>query len=181
MPSVLKPWVERLGLRHQGVLMACVRGCDSVPKEDATKALARCLRAEILVSFDERPTSFIEKVGKDELHRRMVAVLKNHDHYPVHYLLHIMHGGEIVGFKHPDPLTRDRWRWFYMNLAKCFHLFPETEYDLDERLGACEDKFAEVAKIEPGRAYTPVATPVVVPVPPSTQAAGRLVRSPYQL
>lgn len=147
MPSVLQPWVEQLGLRHQGVLMSCIRGCDNVPKEDPTKLLARCLRAVVLVSFDEKPTSFIEMVDDAELGRRMVAVLKNHDHYAAHYLLHLMHGSEIVGFKHPDHEVRERWRWFYVNLARCFHLFPETEYDLDERLGACEAKFAEAAKI----------------------------------
>jgi len=43
--------------------MAYVRGCDSVPKEDPTKALARCLRSMILVSFDLEPTSFIEHVS----------------------------------------------------------------------------------------------------------------------
>jgi len=138
MPSVLQPWVEQLGLRHQGVLMACVRGCDSVPKEDATKALARCLRAVLLVSFDPKPTSFIEHVDDDELQRRMIAVLKNHDHYPVHYIMHLLHGSEIVGYKHPDREVRDVWHWFYVKLAGCFHLNVESEEELDARLGACE-------------------------------------------
>ncbi len=176
--SVLQPWVERLSLRHQGVLMACVRGCDNVPKEDATKALARCLRAVTLVSFDRNPSSFIENVGDTELRDRMMAVLKNHDHYPIHYIMHLMHGAEIVGYKHPDPHTRDCWRWFYTNLVRCLHLLPETEYDLDERLGACEAKFAEAAK--PGSAYMPAVTPRSVPIPPSAQAV-RAVKSPYAL
>ncbi len=30
---------------------------------------------------------------------------------------------------------------------KCFHLNPETEEQLDERLGACEDQFARNAEI----------------------------------
>ena len=83
--------------------MACVRGCDSVPKEDPTKALARCLRAVILRSFDSRPTSFIENVDDVELRERMVAVLKNHDHHPMHYMMHLMHGSEIIGDKWPEP------------------------------------------------------------------------------
>jgi hypothetical protein len=75
---------------------------DNVPKDDATKLLARCLRAVILNSFDPKPSSFIEKVDDKELEARMVAVLKNHDHYPVHYLMHLMHGAEIIGYKHPN-------------------------------------------------------------------------------
>jgi hypothetical protein len=144
MPSVLKPWVEQLGLRHQGVLMACVRGCDSVPKEDPTKALARCFRATILQSFDPNPTSFIENVDDTVLRERMVAVLKNHDHYPIHYLLHLMHGAEIIGYKWPGSAAIC-WQWFYEKLAACFHLHPETEEELDTRLGACEAKFAQQA------------------------------------
>jgi len=150
MASVLQPWVETLGLRHQGVLMACVRGCDSVPKEDPTKALARPLRSMILRSFDPKPTSFIEHVDDVELRERMVAVLKNHDHYPVHYLLHLMHGSEIIGYKCPAP-EAVFWRWFYEKLAQCFHLNIETEEQLDARLGACEVRFAAHA----ASAYVP--------------------------
>jgi len=118
-----------------------VRGCDSVPKEDATKALARCLRAMILVSFDPEPSSFIEHVNDKELYHRMVTVLKNHDHYPVHFILHLMLGAEIVGYKCPKAQA-GCWRWFYKQLAQCFHLYPETEKQLDTRLGACETEFA---------------------------------------
>ncbi len=148
MPSVLQRWVERLGLRHQGVLMSCVRGCDGVPKDDPSKLLARCLRAVLLVSLDEKPTSFIEKVDDKELERRMIAVLKNHDHYPVHYIMHLAHGTEIIGYKHPTVSIRLRWHWFYKQLCKCFHLNPETEAALDERLGAEENKFAAQARIQ---------------------------------
>ena len=150
MPSVLQPWVERLGLRHQGGLMACVRGCDNVPKEDPTKALARCLRGTILNSFDRKPTSFIENVDDVQLRERMIAVLKNHDHYPVHYVMHLMHGSEIVGYKCPAP-EAVFWRWFYEKLAQCFHLNVETEEQLDARLGACEARFAAHA----ASAYVP--------------------------
>lgn len=144
--GVLQSWVAALGLRHQGVLMACVRGCDNVPKEDATKLLARCLRAVMLRSFDPRPSSFIENVTAAELGDRMRAVLENHDHYPVHYLLHLAHGAEIIGYKHPDAFIRQQWSWFYIQLARCFHLTPETETALDERLGAPEDKFSAQAR-----------------------------------
>jgi hypothetical protein len=147
MPSVLQPWVEKLGLRHQGVLMACIRGCDSLPKNDPSKALARCLRAATLVSFDKKPSSFIENVDHDEVARRMTAILKDHDHYPVHYLLHMLHGAEIIAYKHPDHDTAVLWDWFYVKLTHCFHLNPESHEQLDQRLGACEDTFARNAEI----------------------------------
>jgi hypothetical protein len=143
MPSVIQEWVSELGLRHQGVLMSCVRGCDSVSKEDPTKAVARSLRAMILVSFDPEPTSFIDYAPINVVYDRMNAVLKDHDHYPVHYIMHLMHGSEIIGYKHPDYVWRDCCWWFYWRLCKCFHVTPETEEQLDARLGACESKFKE--------------------------------------
>jgi hypothetical protein len=147
MTSILQPWVETLGLRHQGVLMSCIRGCDSVPKDDPSKLLVRCLRAVLLVSFDEKPSSFIENVDGYVLGARMKAVLKNHDHYPVHYIMHLLHGAEIVGYKHPDPLLRDQWFWFYEQLCKCFHVEPERRVNMDNRLGALETEFAANARI----------------------------------
>ncbi len=146
--SVLQPWVETLGLRHQGVLLSCIRGCDSVPKEDASKLLARCLRGVVLVSFDTKPSRFIDQVDQREVARRMIAVLKNCDHYPVHYVAHLMHGAAIIGYKHPDQEVADQWRRFYIRLARGLHLFPETGYDLDARLNAEEEEFAERAKID---------------------------------
>ena len=111
MPSVLKEWVTHLGLRHQGVLMACVRGCDNVPKEDPTKALARCLRDVLLNSFDPRPSSFIEHVDDVEL-RDLVSDLRK------------------AGVRREDPLLKDvlpplsvstgRWRGCWKrNWALC--------------------------------------------------------------
>jgi hypothetical protein len=146
--SILKPWTERLGLRHQGVLMSVIRGCDNAPKEDPAKALARSIRYVLLHSFSDKPSSFIENVDEEELKRRMVAVLSSHDQYPVHYIMHLLHATEIIGYKHPDRDVAARWEWFYRNLAKCFHLNPETEEQLDERLGACEDQFANNARID---------------------------------
>jgi hypothetical protein len=145
--NILKPWTEKLGLRHQGVLMAVIRGCDNAPKEDPCKDLARCIRFVLLNSFSSKPSSFIEDVTDSELERRMRAVLVSHDQYPVHYIMHLLHATEIIGYHHPDPFVGSRWQWFYENLAKCFHLNPETKEQLDDRLGACEDQFARNAEI----------------------------------
>jgi hypothetical protein len=147
MQSVIQDWVMCLGLRHQGVLMATIRGCDSVPKEDPSKLLTRCLRSVVLVSFDKRPSSFIEFVNDPELYNRMVSVLENLDHYPIHYIMHLMHASEIIGYKHPDIHISSRWAWFYHKMCKGFHVNSETEEQMDNRLGACEKVFAEYATI----------------------------------
>lgn len=146
--NILQDWTTKLGLRHQGVLVSAIRGCHGLPKDDPSKALARCIRYALLHSFSDKPSSFIENVEDMELKRRMLAVLSSHDQYPVHYIMHLLHAAEIVGYKHPDNNVRARWEWFYCNLSKCFHLNPETEEQLDDRLGACEDQFSANAKVE---------------------------------
>jgi hypothetical protein len=56
------------------------------------------------------------------------------DMLPHHYHLHLMHGAEILGYKHPDPTVRKRWLGFYMRCVDDMHLTPETEEQMDERL-----------------------------------------------
>ena len=140
MPSILQPWVERLGLRHQGTLLASIRGCDTAPKNDPSKNLARCIRAEILIPFcgdAKKSASFIEEVEQCELIHRMLAFSKNHDHYPSHYVGHLVLTAEIIGYKKPSPI----WLEFYRDMVRGMHLSVETEDQLDERLGMSEEEF----------------------------------------
>lgn len=163
MKSILKDWVIELGLRHQGVLISAARGCDNVPKDDPAKHLLRCYRDVMMNSFDNKPSSYIEKVdytrqswdhfnynhyqvGIDQLYRRMDNVISDHDHYPIHFMLHIMHASEIIGYKHPNIQVREAWGYFYIKMCKKFHLTPESEEHLDERLLADEEKFKKLSK-----------------------------------
>ena len=140
--SVLQDWVMDLGLRHQGVLLSASRGCDSVPKEDPSKKLVRVLRGACFNSYDPRPSSYIERVGFDELASRMSAFLGSCDHHPQHFVAHLMHAAEIVGYHHPDGPTREIWRRFYEAICDGLHVNPETEEQLEDRLRAGESEFA---------------------------------------
>jgi hypothetical protein len=57
------------------------------------------------------------------------------DELPKHYLVHLMHGAEILGYKHPDTQIRRLWREFYLRAVEDLHLAPETEEQMDKRLG----------------------------------------------
>lgn len=145
MKSILQDWVMSLGLRHQGVLLTAVRGCDAVSRENASKALTRCYRATILNAHcgdPKKAATFIEAADNVEVMRRMSAVTKDHDSLPHHYLMHLIHAAEIVGYKHPDDITRSLWRTFYNAMCRKLHMTPETEAELDERLNADEATFA---------------------------------------
>ena len=87
-------------------------------------------------SFDWRPS--------------MNAVIDNYfkefDTYPGHFTKHFMMGAEILGYKHPDDIIRIWWHEFYLRLVKDMHLNPETQEELDHRLGDSRDQWMKNAE-----------------------------------
>jgi hypothetical protein len=71
--------------------------------------------------------------------------LKGVDAIPHHFQLHFMHAAEIVGYKHPDNRIRSWWLKTYERLVHDMHLWPETEAQLDARLGDSRDGWLERA------------------------------------
>lgn len=145
MKSILQDWVMELGLRHQGVLLTIVRGCDTAPKDHPIKLFTRVIRAALLNAHcgdPARAKSFIESPGAYEELRRWQAIRRDLDHYPHHYVLHLLHSMEVIGYKCPVP---DRAAFFlncYRDLCKGLHLNPETEEQLDARLNCDEEEFS---------------------------------------
>jgi hypothetical protein len=147
MNSIVQDWAANLGLRHQGVLVSAVRGCDSVPREDPMKQLTRFYRTCLLKAHcgdARKAASFMLHVDHaSEFDAIAKPVLKSLDHYPIHYLLHFMHAVQIMGYKMPaENLARYWWQGFYNDLCRKLHVNPETEQQLDERLDADEATFA---------------------------------------
>lgn len=63
------------------------------------------------------------------------------DSLPHHFQLHFMHAAEIVGYKHPEYHIKGWWRRLYHTLVEDMHLSPETEHQLDFRLGDDEERW----------------------------------------
>jgi hypothetical protein len=153
--NVLQSWVIELSMMQQSVLLAAVRGPDGTPKYGGgAKMLLRWYRRCILLSaMDGRVLSDpIESNGgsftgpslegqddEEPWYERMQVhvhdYLRNVDALPHHFQMHFMHAVEILGYKHPDAVIREFWHRLYLRLAHDFHLWPETEAQLDERLG----------------------------------------------
>lgn len=152
--SVVQEWVARLPKMQQTVLLTAVRGPDGLPKYHATKYVLRWYRRCILLSaLDGKVlTDPAEPNGGSftgpsvpagdqvddwrwQMDERVTEYLRALDEVPHHFQLHLMHAVEILGYKHPDPLTRDWWHGVYTRLVHDMHLWPETEEQLDQRLG----------------------------------------------
>ncbi len=147
MKSILQDWVMELGLRHQGVLLSAVRGCDTAPKDDSSKAMARLFRGEILnphCGDVSKAASFMMTTDLHSFtHGYSKSFISSFDHYPLHYVMHFIHAAEIIGYHHPVSLVKEAWINFYNKMCNKLHMNPETKEQLDNRLNADEDSFAK--------------------------------------
>lgn len=74
------------------------------------------------------------------------AYLQSLDEIPHHFQLHFMHGAEILGYKHPGLMkARPWWHKTYLRLVWDMHLRPESEEDLDDRLGDSRERWLAYA------------------------------------
>ncbi len=148
MSSVLQPWVMELPHMQQGVLLGSVRGPDGLPKEHPAKLVLRWYRRCILFSAymngraltdpwtPDRGGSFTGPWPEDLNFDKMLKLfLRTLDEQNTHFLMHLLHGSEILGYKHPNPQIRGEWHGFYLQVVDALHLLPESEEVLDKRLG----------------------------------------------
>lgn len=143
--SIMKAWTMRLGLRHQGVLLGAMRGCDTAPKEAPSKTLTRFLRGVVLDPFCgdlARSQSYMSEPSDDhEWQTTIAGFMAEKDALPTHYVMHLIHAIEIVGYYHPDRHVAIKWAALYLRLCKKLHLSPETKADLHRRLTLDEEAF----------------------------------------
>jgi hypothetical protein len=142
MKSVLRDWVMELPLRHQGVLVAAVRGCDGAPKENSAKPIVRALRYAVLNPADERevgmPSAFMAPGFSDE---ELKGFLRDWDHYQVHFIQHLMHACQVVGLCGPHANGALAFQGAYYAMVRKLHLNPETPAEMHARL--TEDRIAK--------------------------------------
>jgi hypothetical protein len=143
--SVQPEWCRELPLQQQSVLFLAARGPDGVAKDHPCKDVLRAYRGTVLVaakygrplSWGEKADGFmsLDKFGELEAwseacYRYFLTV----DSLPLHFHMHLLHGAEILGYKHPDERFRIGWGTFYLQGVRELHLAPETEEEMDERL-----------------------------------------------
>ncbi len=140
--SVLQDWVMELPLREQGTLLTCVRGCDLVPKlplDSLPRRLVGSLRHAFMVPCDPREVDatpgcfFVSEVPTDWKASEL-------GHYPQHWISHVMHASEVIGWRHPDPFIGGAFLIVYRKIVYSLHLVPEDFLDFEARLS--EDRIA---------------------------------------
>lgn len=141
MGSVTQDWVIKLPLRHQGVLLSAMRGCDTAPKgpyDSTERQLVAYLRYLVLNPADIREVGILGAFMQAEPPKNW----KQSDlgHYPMHWVAHIMHGYQVVAYCHPDLYLANLALDIYRELVHGLHLNVESEYSMNIRL--TEDRIA---------------------------------------
>lgn len=143
--SVQPVWCLDLPVQQQSVLLLAARGPDGVAKNHPCKSVVRAYRGSVLVAAARRRTleygeladSFmsLDRFGSDvEWFADVRSYFDTADGLPHHYRMHLMHGAQILGYKHPDERFRLRWSMFYLMCVDDLHLWPESVHQMDARL-----------------------------------------------
>lgn len=153
--SALQMWLQTLTMMQQTVLLTAIRGPDGIAKTHVAKLINRWLRRCILISAfdgcvlkspgDPRGGSFtgpsIIMTGSSDgdwetpMHAVCSDYIRATDELPAHYQAHIRNAAQIMGYKHPDRRVQMFWNTFYQRICKDAHMNPETEEQMDYRLG----------------------------------------------
>ena len=143
--SLLPDWIQALPLQQQAVLVQATRGADGFEKWHDAKHLVRCMRAIVFkaayfgrtLEWGEKGDSYMDTVTMSVAVQWENAVqlwFDVIDQLPLHYVLHFAHAAEIIGYSHPDERYRELWLNFYLHVVNAFHMNPETEEQMNQRL-----------------------------------------------
>lgn len=143
--SVQPDWCRHLPIQQQSVLLLATRGPDGMRKHHPAKHLIRAYRTltlhaavlgRTLTALDQGDSFMTAEHldSPDKFDWAMSEYFGAVDEIPHHYHLHLMHGAEIIGYKHPDHYLRSLWLGFYLLACDDMHLTPETELEMDDRL-----------------------------------------------
>lgn len=145
MISVQPEWCLDLSLQQQAILLLGARGPDGAAKMHLCKNVVRAYRGTVMLAaarkrtlyLGEKADSFmsLDRFGDWHLWKQDVTMFfQSVDELPHHYTMHLAHGAQILGYKHPDAEFRSRWEYFYLTFCDDVHLTPETEKEMDHRL-----------------------------------------------
>lgn len=135
--SVLHDWVHALTFQMQALLLTAMRGPDGCEKHNSAKVIIRYLRGAVI-----KPAGNWSGQNDNDFmwgdYRYFTGFWQtfynDHDGYPHHFIMHLIHCAQVVGFKHHDNSIKKQWLDFYYSMCKSMHMSPESEEQLNSRL-----------------------------------------------
>lgn len=135
--SVLHTWVHQLTFQMQALLLTSMRGPDENNKYNSAKAITRYMRGTVIKpagNWGGKNDNDFMWGDYDVFNEYAKTFWSDHEEYPHHFIMHLVHCAEVVGYKCPDVWTAHCWKQFYYDSCKAFHMNPESEEEMDARL-----------------------------------------------
>lgn len=150
--SVFPDWMLELPFQQQSVLVLALRGPDNVRKHHPMKDIQRCYRGTVLkaakygrlLEVGEPADSFMGMAPMTDRWAWGTACrdyFHHVDELPHHFHMHLMHGAQILGYKHPNLEIAGLWQMFYYDCCDDAHVEPESMETMDKRLGDWDQEF----------------------------------------
>lgn len=135
-------WMTALSLQQQSVVLLAARGPDGVAKEHPCKVITKVYRGTVfvqakigrLLEYGEKGDTFACLEPMLRWNEVVKTYLLHVDSLPHHYHMHLMHGAQIIGYKHPNIGIAGRWQQFYYCCCEDLHLTEESQELMDARL-----------------------------------------------
>lgn len=127
--KVLHDWVGNLAWKMQSVLISAQRGPDShfCPN---IKSLTKWVRRTCQQNADPSHT-FMADVALPSLEELEYEL----EYCTMHFTFHLLYGLEIIAYKHPDPIVRQKAMFYYRGIIEeILHFNIESEQQMDLRL-----------------------------------------------
>lgn len=141
---MLPEWMDSLNLQQQAVLILALRGPDGFPKYHPSKKILYFYRSFIIAAAHKgRHIRIGEHVGSlmtlhgfdgEDWGKALKEFFKVVDELPLHYFTHLMHGAQVLAYKHPEEFVRSCWQEFYWLCCDYLHTPVETTAEMDKRL-----------------------------------------------
>jgi hypothetical protein len=127
--KVLQDWVGSLPLKVQSVLISAQRGPDSHYCPNI-KALTKWIRRTSQQNADPSH-SFMADVPLPSLEDLEYEL----EYCTLHFTFHFLYGLEIIAYKHPQTIAREKAMFYYKGIVEeVLHFNIETEGQMDARL-----------------------------------------------
>jgi hypothetical protein len=133
----LLDWVLELPFQQQVQLFTALRGADNSPKHCSAKPIIRFYRSCILLpagNWSYQNDNDFMWGNFSVFEHYLSEFIDDIDGYPHHFVMHFIHGIEIVAYKYYNDSIRDKWMHCYKKICKHLHLNVETLEELDKRL-----------------------------------------------
>jgi hypothetical protein len=118
----------------QSTLLLSLRGPDT-HRCPEIKKVQRWLRGLVLIPGNPHNAhEFMTATGDVPPLQEKGPLARELEFCSQHFYSHLMHGLEVVAYKHSDGDTRRVARSLFIGMCLLMHLVPETEDDMDARL-----------------------------------------------